>query len=49
MIKIIKILPILLLVALTSCKRDLEPIKKSFIFSKAQEDIKKIEEIKKIT
>ena len=47
MIKIIKIFPILLLVVLTSCKRDLEPIKKSFIFSKAQEDIKKIEEIKK--
>ncbi len=47
MIKIIKVFTILLLVALTSCKRDLEPFTKSFIFSKSQEDIKKIEEIKK--
>ena len=47
MSKAIKILSFLFLVLLTSCARNLEPIKKSEISSKVQQDLEKIEEIKK--
>mgnify|MGYP003324151379 FL=1 len=47
MTKIIKILAILSLVVLTSCARNLDPIKKAEIVNKSQKDIEKIEEIKK--
>ena len=36
------------MVFLTSCARNLEPIKKSQIFSSVQQDIKKIRKIKTI-
>ena len=48
MSKIIKILIIIFLVTLMSCARNLEPIQKTEIINKAEKDIKKIEEIKKI-
>ena len=47
MSKKINIISIFLLLVLTSCARNIEPIKKSEIFNSAIEDIKKIEEIKK--
>ena len=47
MTKIVKILAILSLVVLTSCARNLDPIKKAEIVNKSQKDIEKIEEIKK--
>lgn len=47
MTKIIKILAIFSLVVLTSCARNLDPIKKAEIVNKSQKDIEKIEEIKK--
>ena len=46
MIKIIKILAVFSLIALTSCARNLDPIEKSEIISKSKEDIKKIDAIK---
>ncbi len=46
MIRLIKVLVIFSMVLLASCARNLKPIETSQILSSAQEDIKKIEEIK---
>ena len=46
MFKITKVLAILCMVLLASCARNLDPIEKSEIISKSNEDIKKIDAIK---